>query len=271
MPPLLHQATVAVTLLIEIPLAFLLLAPSSTVRRIGAGAQVLLQVSIALTGNYTFFNLLAALLCLPVWEADTGGSGTSSGGFPLRQQNNKLGPAPSVNEDSSGTDRQKQGSQGPEGIGKRNHAVAATAAKSASADASALQDQGIRESPGIAQRGQQSTPSSGGTARTGKVLAAITCGGIIACACVMFNISMASDDTSAIINNTNVTTDSNSGHRNGPWWQRTSVQLVHGTDAYNAAVDAILPTVMAVVAVWLAYWIVQDVAQGESSSLSVQC
>lgn len=68
--PLLLRASVAATFVIEIPATFMLLAPLVTARRIGAGLQILLQMTIILTGNYNFFNLLTICLCLPCWEED---------------------------------------------------------------------------------------------------------------------------------------------------------------------------------------------------------
>ena len=63
---------VAGTLLIEIPWTLLLVVPSVRIRRIGAALQALLQVSIIITGNYNFFNLLTIALCIPCWTADCG-------------------------------------------------------------------------------------------------------------------------------------------------------------------------------------------------------
>jgi Lipase maturation factor len=61
---------VAATLVIEIPLAVLLIFPFKRLRRIGAAAQILLQALIMLTGNYNFFNILTIGLMLPVWGED---------------------------------------------------------------------------------------------------------------------------------------------------------------------------------------------------------
>mmetsp|Transcript_37611 Transcript_37611/g.117575 ORF Transcript_37611/g.117575 Transcript_37611/m.117575 type:complete len:477 (-) Transcript_37611:356-1786(-) len=70
LPPALLRLGVGATLIIEIPLALLLIAPFRQLRRLGAAFQVLLQLLIMLTGNYTFFNALTLLLCVPVWEDD---------------------------------------------------------------------------------------------------------------------------------------------------------------------------------------------------------
>ena len=65
MHPFLLRLGVAATFVIEIPAAFLLLAPSVATRKVGAWLQILLQVLIILTGSYNFFNLLTITLCLP--------------------------------------------------------------------------------------------------------------------------------------------------------------------------------------------------------------
>lgn len=63
--PLFLRLGVAATFVIEIPATFLLLFPSSRVRKVGAWMQIFLQVLIIATGNYNFFNLLTVALCLP--------------------------------------------------------------------------------------------------------------------------------------------------------------------------------------------------------------
>lgn len=55
---------VAVTLAMEGPLTLLLLAPLRFARHFGAYCQIVLQVMIAATGNYTFFNLLTVALAV---------------------------------------------------------------------------------------------------------------------------------------------------------------------------------------------------------------
>jgi hypothetical protein len=61
--PLLLRLSVAATILIEIPAAYLLLV-GGTISKIGAVLQILLQLMILVTGNYNFFNLLTLALCL---------------------------------------------------------------------------------------------------------------------------------------------------------------------------------------------------------------
>lgn len=69
--PFLLRFSVAATLWIEIPGAFLLLLPPfPAVVRIGVVLQALLQIAIMLTGNYNFFNLLTIILCLVCLESD---------------------------------------------------------------------------------------------------------------------------------------------------------------------------------------------------------
>ena len=70
LPPTLLRFSVLMTLVIEIPLTLLLVLPFKRVRRIGSGLQILLQLVIAATGNYTFFNGLTAALMLAVWADD---------------------------------------------------------------------------------------------------------------------------------------------------------------------------------------------------------
>jgi hypothetical protein len=57
------EASCAIMFAIELGAPLLLLLPRR-LRHLGAGLLIGLQVLIALTGNYTFFNLLAASLCL---------------------------------------------------------------------------------------------------------------------------------------------------------------------------------------------------------------
>ncbi|KAJ8524524.1 hypothetical protein ON010_g16593 [Phytophthora cinnamomi] len=61
----------AVTLLIEGPWTFFLLAPHTAMRRIGAIQQIVLQIAILLTGNYNFFNLLTMVLAGALLDIDT--------------------------------------------------------------------------------------------------------------------------------------------------------------------------------------------------------
>ncbi len=62
LPPLLQRTSVAATLIIELIAPFLLLSPFYVPRRFGCHVQIFLQVLIALTGSYCFFNLLTIAL-----------------------------------------------------------------------------------------------------------------------------------------------------------------------------------------------------------------
>lgn len=64
MPDWFHRLSCAVMFAIELVGPFLLFGPR-WLRHPAALAQIALQALIALSGNYTFFNLLTALLCLP--------------------------------------------------------------------------------------------------------------------------------------------------------------------------------------------------------------
>jgi len=70
LPPTLLRAGVAFTLVTEGPLPFLLLAPFARVREVAAALTAGLMLVIALTGNYNFFNLLTAALCIPAAAPD---------------------------------------------------------------------------------------------------------------------------------------------------------------------------------------------------------
>ncbi len=63
LPLWLHKASCAAMFAIEIGAPLMILAPRRP-RLWGCGAMLLLQALIALTGNYTFFNLLAIALCV---------------------------------------------------------------------------------------------------------------------------------------------------------------------------------------------------------------
>jgi hypothetical protein len=63
-PAALLRASVAFALMLEGPAAWLLLCPLRLPRHVGAAAQLLFQAVIAASGNYTFFNVLTAMLAL---------------------------------------------------------------------------------------------------------------------------------------------------------------------------------------------------------------
>jgi hypothetical protein len=68
--PLILRTGVVFTLLVEIPMTFLLISPFQFTRRVGVALQASLQIVILLTGNYNFFNLLTLVLLVPVWTPD---------------------------------------------------------------------------------------------------------------------------------------------------------------------------------------------------------
>jgi hypothetical protein len=61
--PLVLQLGVAMTFVVEIPCAILMLCPFRSVRHWVAGVQASLQLLIMTTGNYGFFNILTLVLC----------------------------------------------------------------------------------------------------------------------------------------------------------------------------------------------------------------
>lgn len=80
-PALLLKASVAATFVIEIPGALLLLLPVREIRSLGAALQVMLQLLIFLSGNYNYFNMLTAALCVPLLiDPSHEGAGGASGG-----------------------------------------------------------------------------------------------------------------------------------------------------------------------------------------------
>ncbi len=62
-PPIFQRVSVGFVFFVELLIPFLILAPRR-VRVFAAFAIILLQILIALTGNYAFFNLLTVALCL---------------------------------------------------------------------------------------------------------------------------------------------------------------------------------------------------------------
>lgn len=71
LPPLMLQAGVAATFVVEIPAAFIVLVPNKAVRQWAAWIQIFFQVGIILTGNYTFFNFLTVILCFSLLDGDS--------------------------------------------------------------------------------------------------------------------------------------------------------------------------------------------------------
>lgn len=63
LPESFHEVSVAVVFFVELLVPFFIFAPRR-LRLIACGGMCLLQILIALTGNYAFFNLLTVALCL---------------------------------------------------------------------------------------------------------------------------------------------------------------------------------------------------------------
>ena len=85
LPPTILRAGVAFMFVCELLAPWLLLAPITPMRRVGVVLQLLLQIGIAATGNYNWFNLHTTVLLLPAWAADAspgdGGVGDDRGGL----------------------------------------------------------------------------------------------------------------------------------------------------------------------------------------------
>ena len=69
LPNFVQKLSVMGTLLFEIPGSFLIIAPWREARVCAACVNIFLMAVIALTGNYTFFNVLTATLCIPLLES----------------------------------------------------------------------------------------------------------------------------------------------------------------------------------------------------------
>lgn len=69
LPDWFHAAAVAITYIIEILVPFLIFRPGN-LRRVAGITLIALQVLIAATGNYGFFNLLTIVLCIPLLDDD---------------------------------------------------------------------------------------------------------------------------------------------------------------------------------------------------------
>jgi hypothetical protein len=67
LPPIVQRASVVVMFVIELLVPFAILGPRR-LRHAAAGAMIALQLGIAATGNYGFFNLLTVALCLSLLD-----------------------------------------------------------------------------------------------------------------------------------------------------------------------------------------------------------
>jgi len=91
LPCFIQKLSVMGTLLIEIPGAFLIIAPWREARVWAAWLNIFLMIAIVLTGNYTFFNLLTAALCLPLLEEREMMSAGREGGARVKESPEKSG------------------------------------------------------------------------------------------------------------------------------------------------------------------------------------
>lgn len=66
-PQILHKISAAFMFAIELVFPFFIFGPRA-LRRVAAAGFVLLQIAIAATGNYGFFNLLTVVLCVPLLD-----------------------------------------------------------------------------------------------------------------------------------------------------------------------------------------------------------
>ena len=71
MPAWFHRLSVGFMFYAELVAPFLIFGPR-VMRRVGFASLVLLQLLIAATGNYGFFNLLSVVLCQPSWTTAIG-------------------------------------------------------------------------------------------------------------------------------------------------------------------------------------------------------
>jgi hypothetical protein len=67
LPETFHKLSVAGVFVIELAVPFLYLIPRRP-RIVGAWITIIFQLLIAFTGNYTFFNLLTIVLCIPLFD-----------------------------------------------------------------------------------------------------------------------------------------------------------------------------------------------------------
>lgn len=72
LPPFLLRVGTAVMFLVELVAPWFLLAPITSMRRVGVLVQLPMQALIQYTGNYNWFNLHTCILLLPAWACDFG-------------------------------------------------------------------------------------------------------------------------------------------------------------------------------------------------------
>lgn len=90
-PEWFRRLSVVATYVIEIAVPFFFFAPVRSLRLLSFWLQIIFQISIILTGNYNFFNLLTCVLCLPllddaVFESTSSAEGPSVHGSQTAQK-----------------------------------------------------------------------------------------------------------------------------------------------------------------------------------------
>ncbi|CAD7702329.1 unnamed protein product [Ostreobium quekettii] len=96
LPDIVLKLMVSISYIVEIPATFLILVPLRPIRLFAAALQILFQVAIILTGNYTFFNILTIALCLSLFD-DTVWRGTTRPN--ARRVGAKSAPTPGTHSD----------------------------------------------------------------------------------------------------------------------------------------------------------------------------
>ncbi len=91
LPAWFQKASTAFTFFMELAVPFLIFAPRR-LRFLGGGFLILLQVLIALTGNYAYFNLLTLALCLLLFDDAFFRCWIPQGWFPRRSEVETTGP-----------------------------------------------------------------------------------------------------------------------------------------------------------------------------------
>eukprot|EP01060_Flectonema_neradi_P029997 TRINITY_DN4268_c2_g1_i1.p1 TRINITY_DN4268_c2_g1~~TRINITY_DN4268_c2_g1_i1.p1 ORF type:complete len:692 (+),score=71.00 TRINITY_DN4268_c2_g1_i1:728-2803(+) len=77
LPEVMKKYSLAFVLFSQIFGSLMMIAPFVVLRRIGVLLQIVCMVAIQVSGNYNWFNIHAALICLSSWERDTQAAKTS--------------------------------------------------------------------------------------------------------------------------------------------------------------------------------------------------
>jgi len=88
--PSVNRLAVAFTLIVEGPWTLLILAQHPALRRLSAAMQTLIQIAIALTGNYNFFNLLTVVVACTLLDVEHAVTPRFKGETPLILKNGAL-------------------------------------------------------------------------------------------------------------------------------------------------------------------------------------